>query len=66
MLSDWLQRRREARLRLRYEAGFDYAAGQLLRGVPLQTLEAQSACEFTSDVFDKGMKAAIAAHRGHR
>lgn len=62
----WLQRRRERVLRLRYEQGFDYAAGQLLRGVPPETLNDQSDTAFSPDVFDKGIRAATAAFRARK
>lgn len=69
MIGARLQRRRERedRIRMRYESGFDYAAGQLLRGVPPATLEqSDTGAIFSRDVFDKGMRAAIAAHRAKR
>jgi hypothetical protein len=58
------QKRREAKVRARFESGFDYAAGLVLRGVPCEEIERQIAdCVGGPDVFDKGMRAALATAR---
>ncbi len=62
MIAAWLQRRREGALRARFESGFDYAAGLLLRGVQPDAIRRLRGPEFSPDVFEKGMDAAVSAH----
>lgn len=53
----WLER---SRLRLKQE-GFDYAAGELLRGRNPDELEVEADTPFDRNEFDRGMKDAIRA-----
>jgi hypothetical protein len=58
-----LARWRRARADKRFAQGFDYAAGQLLRGRPAEELEVEADNPFDRNEFDDGM---IYAIRGWR
>lgn len=59
IIHDWFARQRSIREDRARARGFDWAAGQLLRGAPVAELEAQIAfVDFTS--FDQGIVDAIA------
>lgn len=64
MIKQWLEKRRHKAARERFDRGFDYAAGELLRGTDTESLEARidGAQIFGDDnEFDEGMAAAIVA-----
>lgn len=63
-MSAWFNcfRERAERLRKRQrEEGFDYAAGRLLRGVPMADVLAESDPVFDRNDFERGMRDALDA-----
>lgn len=59
----WWARRRRLRLSRRYDSGYDYGAGRLLRGCSVEAVEDEifcmSAFDDEQDVFDTGVAAAV-------
>lgn len=58
----WFTERAKRKAQEQFDRGFDYAAGQLLRGVDTDTLEDQTclAVDFgDGDEFEDGMTAAL-------
>ena len=66
-LRQWLQARRKARESQAYEAGFSWAAGQLLGGATVESVEMQTELGKSFDCrtksFDNGALAACLAWR---
>jgi hypothetical protein len=60
-LIDWLRIRKERARAERRRQGFDYAAGELLRGVPVAEVEVRVYDSFYRDSFNYGMQSAILA-----
>lgn len=64
-LRAWLNKRKQKRLKQSREIGFDYAAGQLMRGVtPYHLQQDYSTAEVLNEnercrAFDNGMKEAV-------
>jgi hypothetical protein len=63
-ITQWLERRRAAKRQRRHDAGFDYAAGVLLRseGCPVDRLEDdidRARCFNDFDDFDRGIEDAL-------
>jgi len=61
MIKSWLGNRRRAKTLARYNAGFDYGAGQCLRGIPPHELRDRFDGD-TLDVFEQGLQAAITCY----
>lgn len=60
-LGNWLRARRIAAAKAAYRRGFDFAAGELLRGADPEAFEAEmDALMFESTQFDEGITAALA------
>lgn len=60
-LLDWLWNRRvRAKTDLR-QRGYDYAAGRLLRGDPIEEVEIFSFCVFDQNEFNYGVQSACLA-----
>jgi hypothetical protein len=61
-LGNWLRARRIASAKAAYQRGFDYAAGELLRGVDPEAfeLEVDARAMFDATQFDEGITAALA------
>ena len=58
MIHEWMKRRRAKRIERLWKAGYDYAAGRLLRSETTpQGLEWEQAGRYTA--FDKGMDSAM-------
>lgn len=59
-IKSWFTKRKEARAKETFERGYDYAAGQLLRGVSPEALEQQQADNLVDrNKFDAGVSEAL-------
>ncbi len=58
MIFAWLERRREASRQQRWQDGYDYASGALLRG-EIRKLEIEVSNPFDPNQFEDGMRAAM-------
>ena len=58
MIFAWLERRREASRQRRWQRGYDYASGSLLRGEK-HKLEIEVDNPFDPNEFEDGMRAAL-------
>lgn len=58
MIFAWLERRREASRQQRWQDGYDYASGALLRGEK-HKLEIEVSNPFDPNEFEDGMRAAL-------
>lgn len=65
MLRSWLAKRKARKLQALFDRGFDYAAGQLLRGEDYHRLE-QEADAIDRNSFDHGVEAALSCWRAVR
>jgi hypothetical protein len=59
VFTKWLIERRERRAARRYQAGYDWAAGALLRGAPETEIEMHLDNPFDSNEFESGGNAAV-------
>lgn len=57
----WLHNRRLRATAIQREQGYNYAAGQLLRGVPILEVEAEAENPWDHNEFNYGMTSAILA-----